>query len=125
MTHRSNLCVVGTLRWREHFAKSRITFHAGYRSPVLVLNVAFTSAQAHDWAHVMLEHTEIVPALTTHTSCKLATTLASVAQSVTRGGVVRVHVIKANLLSRMFVVMACNFHPAWPSFWAAAFWTET
>jgi len=124
-TLRSDLRVVGTSRWREHFAKSWITLHTWYRSPVPLVNVAFTSARPTDLANVMLEPTEIVTAPMAHTSCKLANKSASVTQSVTRGAGGGVHVFKANSLSRMFLVMACNSHPAWLLLLAAASLTET
>jgi len=42
---RSNLRTVGTSRWREHWAKSSITFHTGYHSAAPFLNVAFAQKE--------------------------------------------------------------------------------
>jgi len=120
---RFNLCTVGTSRWREHLAKSSITFHTGYRSAAPFLNVAFAPVRATDTFAELLETPRLYGAPKAPSPCPLPATSASVTKSVTVVEWGGVHVFNASALSRMFLTIACNSHPSCSLLQAAASFT--
>jgi len=80
---RSNLRTVGISRWREHLAKSIITFHTGYRSAAPFLNVAFAPVRATDTFDELVETPRVDGTPKAPSPCPLPATSASVTKSVT------------------------------------------